>query len=1539
MLKIAATRAKLTEEETIGVRNWLIEQLVSQEFAKLEQGGHTKNTVPLRSVFVDLPVARTKAAYSDDSRRLFLSSLLSSSPLDLHKICAAQKSTELSTSSTRRVLQHLYAGNSPFSSSLLIGGPGQGKSTLSQLASQLHRAALLIDQLDVMTLMQKHLVESFVPHEHESNLWPQSPLLPLQIVLPDLSTWLALSENQVQEENYPVILKYLQHLPSAKNANLSISALIRILKVVPALLIFDGFDEVGAEDDRRRLVIAIRELIFYLAGNHIAAQIIATTRPQGYAGELENLGVQLVQHYLLPLTKTEAMDYAKRLINAKINGADERSKMLKKMIDAANDSSTARLLTTPLQVTILTALVQQMGRAPRERWNLFNKYFEFTYDREIERETYASALLAAYRRQVELIHSRVGMILQIEAERDGGASAKMPRERLIEVISHVLAEDGFDDRKLEDLTYQIAIAAENRLVFLVEPEPGFFGFEIRSLQEFMAAWALTSGSPTEVQQRAQAIAHSSIFRNVLLFVTSKLYSENSAMREELPRLLCSPGQSDIDKKSNIGAILALEILEEGAVLSQPKRARALMGQAAFLLNEPPTDLTYRLASIANEDTLAVLLNCIDSNLVNSKKSNELANWVCLIHCAVLHGNVAEEIAERHWKSLHDLKEVISYVARTGSHVTNWFAKQVENTAALADPYMFRQLTVLGNPADSWVAWISDVSRSVARTAYEGPDDYNEIITESKWIGPPSYQTPSAWEECVRHMLFEVDPSIKNLRDFATVFKIIPSSEEDNWLISTISSWPIASVRLTISSESARTKVISALDNGVLGDVKDWREAQLKWRDPVGYEIGKKSLQLPWAEDLSVPPLLAMSNWFVASLSGSALHEMYKCLSYLKKSTKHVRLRSWLAKSALFCVRYLEGKYELDSEIVEDHLQQVRDGILILTPKPRNIQEREWQRWVKKYCPVDEIDWAINPASLFLNSRRKRPDNLIVTLALRCVNRFLIGTGFEKADENKDYGPLISSIDAVDPLAAAVISLYYGLESEVQVELLKSFFVDSTQYDRSVLPVLQASIYAIKNRRCKRHHAELLAYALHLIPQSETGLLIDAILELRWALGLRRTNLNIESLWQQADSSTSKSDLASARHKNSELDPPIWIEQLELSDIGRFKKIILEPTRPTSDSGQWIVILGKNGAGKSTLLRSLVVALRNVKDPALWPARTFNRDWLLISKEGEQVPSGRIKIKLAESSDAHHTFVLGGQSLTFVQSPELNYSAVVPVFGYGCRRGSALGGPEREVDLADGLEVFTLMDDSYSLIHAETWIKDLDGDALKNPRSKLIFDRVLLSLCNLLNVSDIFVRNRKVLVREVSGVVLPFSELSDGYLTNAGWFVDLIARWLEKYGMDDYAIQGDFLKRMTGLVLIDEIDLHLHPRWQAEIISRTRALLPKMSFVVTTHNPLTLVGARADEIWIIEDNESSQPQLRRGIDSPMLLSGGQIYKRYFGIEDIYPSPVGRAMERLMFFTGLDFLEKDEVDEVEELKKYLIASGIPISQLEQILKDSQ
>ncbi|MBK7761257.1 MAG: AAA family ATPase [Deltaproteobacteria bacterium] len=91
------------------------------------------------------------------------------------------------------------------------------------------------------------------------------------------------------------------------------------------------------------------------------------------------------------------------------------------------------------------------------------------------------------------------------------------------------------------------------------------------------------------------------------------------------------------------------------------------------------------------------------------------------------------------------------------------------------------------------------------------------------------------------------------------------------------------------------------------------------------------------------------------------------------------------------------------------------------------------------------------------------------------------------------------------------------------------------------------------------------------------------------------------------------------------------------------------------------------------------------------------------------------------------------------------------------------------------------------------------------------------------------------------VVLPTTWLSQGYQSLLSVIADLIGQafWDQKKPLE--------LDEIQGLALIDEIDLHIHPKWQVRIVPALKRLFPKMQFIVTTHSPLVLTGLEPDEI--------------------------------------------------------------------------------------------
>ena len=327
--------------------------------------------------------------------------------------------------------------------------------------------------------------------------------------------------------------------------------------------------------------------------------------------------------------------------------------------------------------------------------------------------------------------------------------------------------------------------------------------------------------------------------------------------------------------------------------------------------------------------------------------------------------------------------------------------------------------------------------------------------------------------------------------------------------------------------------------------------------------------------------------------------------------------------------------------------------------------------------------------------------------------------------------------------------------------------------------------------------------------------------------------------------------------------PVELRSLHLKSLRVFDDFALQVHPPSPDEGQWTVLLGDNGVGKTTILRALVFALADQR-----LANSF------LQLGGPSAPFLR-----AESGEASVEVGLGEERLRarikrtredIEELTKLDPEPALPLYAYGCQRGTALGGPAREVEFKPLDDVRSLFDDAGSLIHAETWLQGLRLAALESAGgpAEAFFDAVRDTVVAVLNgVETLEVNKDGVWLAGPNVDRAPLAALSDGYITTAGWLLDLIARWAHRCQRAGVELDRDFSSRMTALVLIDEIDLHLHPLWQVEIISTLRQHFPRLSFVATTHNPLTLLGARKGEIHVLRRDPESGGVVARQRDIP------------------------------------------------------------------------
>jgi hypothetical protein len=281
-----------------------------------------------------------------------------------------------------------------------------------------------------------------------------------------------------------------------------------------------------------------------------------------------------------------------------------------------------------------------------------------------------------------------------------------------------------------------------------------------------------------------------------------------------------------------------------------------------------------------------------------------------------------------------------------------------------------------------------------------------------------------------------------------------------------------------------------------------------------------------------------------------------------------------------------------------------------------------------------------------------------------------------------------------------------------------------------------------------------------------------------------------------------------------------------------------------------LLLGDNGSGKSTVLRTIALAAcgpavqeSGLRDPGLirrqeanFSVKPAQVDASFLLHEQDQAPD----VTIASDLTIHRR---GDYEVIDSKSPGFPPGMWEPLYeskndaffvvGYGASR--RVERPEL-VDLGARTKtrpprsqrVASLFEDSYSLIPLTYWLPRL------RKSNKGRYAQVVRLLARLLGPGHYrFTEelDRGDYLFERGGLRIPFLAMSDGYKAFIGWVADLL------YHLTEGAPAGKRLNESSGIVMVDEIDLHLHPRWQMRVIATIARTLPRMQFVFTSHSPL------------------------------------------------------------------------------------------------------
>jgi hypothetical protein len=229
---------------------------------------------------------------------------------------------------------------------------------------------------------------------------------------------------------------------------------------------------------------------------------------------------------------------------------------------------------------------------------------------------------------------------------------------------------------------------------------------------------------------------------------------------------------------------------------------------------------------------------------------------------------------------------------------------------------------------------------------------------------------------------------------------------------------------------------------------------------------------------------------------------------------------------------------------------------------------------------------------------------------------------------------------------------------------------------------------------------------------------------------------------------------------------------------------------------------------------------------------------------------------------------------------------------------------------------SLFSDDVTLLNAEEWLLQADYSALvdsplqKQARTRR--DQLIEVLINLLpDVTDIrFVRPTELGRKPRVEVQVPYgwvsiSDLSLGYRALVAWIVDLAYRMFERYPESENPLAE------PAIVLVDEIDLHLHPKWQRQLISYLTERFPNTQFIVTAHSPL-IVQAATDANIVLLRREGDHVVIDNDVEAIRGWRIDQVLTSdLFGLETARPPEYDELLaERTKLLGKAKLTKKDE-----------------------------
>jgi predicted ATP-binding protein involved in virulence len=364
-------------------------------------------------------------------------------------------------------------------------------------------------------------------------------------------------------------------------------------------------------------------------------------------------------------------------------------------------------------------------------------------------------------------------------------------------------------------------------------------------------------------------------------------------------------------------------------------------------------------------------------------------------------------------------------------------------------------------------------------------------------------------------------------------------------------------------------------------------------------------------------------------------------------------------------------------------------------------------------------------------------------------------------------------------------------------------------------------------------------------------------------------------------------------------PAVYFNKLYMKNVRCFKgNHEIDLGNGNGEPSQWTVILGNNNVGKTTILR--VIASLDLKNEGKEENRfmyrivdnlmfknynTFENKFSLIGNElfiKNGIDFESLRIDRFENNDNKSryfdSFILENKewlsqinmsscilrltddddkkrfsnAFKFFYPNPTESLKIVKFFGYGTSR-TMIDSQSIEGEPTQGL-----FDNKTFLSNVEEWIKELHFASAEIKQAEKRYKQLENILCGglLPDVSQIkmFTEPDKSSFETFPKFLtsqgwVRLEDLGYGYQATLAWVADLAKRMFDQYPDLENPLHG------PAVVLVDEIDLHLHPEWQRKIIKYLSDLFPNTQFIVTAHSPLIIQSAENVNLIMLEKDDN------------------------------------------------------------------------------------